>query len=38
VIVRGVKPHILLIAGLPGENSLWLLGKRRSGEGASQQE
>jgi hypothetical protein len=37
VIVRGVQPHILLVAGLPVENSLWQLAKRRPGEGGDQQ-
>src|SRR4029077_2369456 len=29
---RGVQPHIFLIAGLPIENSVWHLAKRRPGE------
>ncbi len=38
VIVGGVQPHVFLIAGLPVENSIWLLPKRRSSECADQQE
>src|SRR3989475_3955576 len=36
VIVRGVPPHILLIAGQPVENSLRLLAERRPSERAHQ--
>src|SRR5690349_8480916 len=38
VIVRGVQPDIFLVAGLPVEDSLCLLAKRRSSECADQQE